>query len=141
MKKILYCSIIIFIFSLLFTPVCRAEIEPPTQTSVISSGVQDFARQLGYTSATSLPDLIANIIRILLGLLGFVFFILVIYGGYLYMMSSGEPDKTKKAKNIMTYAAIGIVIIFLAYSISSFVINSLQKSQEEDLGETGGSPP
>ena len=56
-------------------------------------------------------------------LTGFVFLIATlygIYGGYLYLTASGEEEQTKKAKTIFKQVAIGILIVFMAYSIVSF---------------------
>lgn len=46
-----------------------------------------------------------------------LFFILLIYAGFLYMRSEGNADELKKVKNLLTYSIIGFAII-----ISSFLI-------------------
>ncbi len=54
---------------------------------------------------------------------GFIFLIATlygIYGGYLYLTAGGEEEQTKKAKTIFKQVAVGILIIFMAYSIVSF---------------------
>ena len=63
----------------------------------------------------------ATMIKAALGILGIVFVVLVVYGGFLYMTSSGEADKVKKAKNVIMYAAIGVIIIFVAYALTNFI--------------------
>lgn len=50
------------------------------------------------------------------------------------MTAAGEPDKVKKAKNTITYAVIGLVIIASAYAIANFVINNIP------WGEGGTAP-
>lgn len=45
----------------------------------------------------------------------------VIYGGFQYMLSQGEPDRTKNARNTIVNAVIGLVIATLATLIVSFV--------------------
>jgi hypothetical protein len=45
----------------------------------------------------------------------------VIFGGFQYMTSSGEPDKTKKAKDSILNALIGLAIAIVAASIVSFI--------------------
>lgn len=47
----------------------------------------------------------------------------VIYGGILYITSSGAPDKAKAALDTIINAFIGIVIALLAAAIVSFVGN------------------
>lgn len=45
----------------------------------------------------------------------------IIFGGFQYMTSSGEPDRTKKAKDTILNALIGLVIAIAASSIVSFI--------------------
>lgn len=74
---------------------------------------------------TSLPILIARIIRAVLGVLGIVTVLLVIYAGFMYMGAKGDPTKVDKAKKIITNAVIGLVIIFSSYSIASYILGKL----------------
>jgi len=68
---------------------------------------------------------VAKIIRIVLGFLGTIAVILVIYAGFMWMTSNGNEDKVTKAKNILKAAVIGLVIILSAFAITSFIINQL----------------
>lgn len=68
---------------------------------------------------------VAAIIKAVLGLLGIIFIILIIYAGLLWMTSAGNEDSIEKAKSIMTAAVIGLVITMSAYAITLFVIDSL----------------
>ncbi len=77
------------------------------------------------TGGGGLPTLIGRFITVLLGVLGIIFVIMVIYAGILYMTAGGEDDKVKKAKKLLTQSIIGLVIIVSAYSISTFVISQL----------------
>jgi RsiW-degrading membrane proteinase PrsW (M82 family) len=54
-----------------------------------------------------------------------VFLILIIYGGILWMTAAGNEEKVKKAKELITEALIGLVIVLAAYAISYFVLNQL----------------
>lgn len=74
---------------------------------------------------TNIRIIIGNIIRVILGFLGVIALSLVIYGGYLYMTSGGAEDKVAKAKKYLINAAIGLVIIFSAYAIVTFIMNRL----------------
>lgn len=49
----------------------------------------------------------------------------VIYGGIQYVVSQGEPDKVKNAKNTIMNALIGMVIASIAIAIVSYVGNAL----------------
>ena len=43
--------------------------------------------------------------------------LVVIWAGFLYMTSGGNPETTKTAKEYLTGAVIGIALIFLSYLI------------------------
>lgn len=45
----------------------------------------------------------------------------VIYGGFQYMLSQGEPDKTKDARTIIINAVVGLVITTLGTVLVNFV--------------------
>ncbi len=66
------------------------------------------------------------------GVLGAVYFWMavvavgyIIYGGYMYMISAGDPGKLKKAKDVLLYAVIGIVVVMVAFVITNFVIQGV----------------
>ena len=72
-----------------------------------------------------LPTLIGQIISAGLGLLGIVFLILMLYGGYLWMTARGVEEKVDKAKDLITAAIIGLIIIVGAYAIANLVVVAL----------------
>lgn len=76
-------------------------------------------------AGSDLPKLIGSIISVLLGVLGIIFVILIIYAGINYMTASGDADKVKKSKTMLIQAVIGIIIIVAAYSIAQFVIQQI----------------
>jgi len=76
-------------------------------------------------NAGSLQGLIANGINVLLGFLGILFLILVLYAGFLYLTAQGSDEPVKKAKKLLTTSIIGLVIIIAAYAISGYVLGAL----------------
>lgn len=77
------------------------------------------------TSTTGLADIIAIIIQAVLGLLGMIFLILILYAGFNWMTAAGEEEKVTKAKETLTRAIIGLIIIVSAYLITIFVFSKL----------------
>lgn len=49
---------------------------------------------------------------------GFALLIYLIYGGFMYMTSGGNPKQTEQAKSILATALTGFIIIFFAYWIT-----------------------
>lgn len=79
------------------------------------------------TSATggqgSFRTLARTIVNFFLYFLGFVATVMVIYGGILYVTSAGNDDNVNKAKKILLYAIVGILIILLSFAIVNTVIS------------------
>ena len=99
-----------------------------TTTSGVYSGLDtSTVNTIAGTGATgtSLTTVIGNGINVLLGLLGIVFLVLVVYAGFLYLTDQGAGEKAKKAMKLLTTAVIGIVIIVAAYAISNYVIGAM----------------
>ncbi len=68
---------------------------------------------------------IVRIVQILLGFLGIIAVIMILYGGFVWMTSGGDPAKIEKAKKILINTVIGIIIILSAYIITAFIIMAL----------------
>ncbi|HLC89909.1 MAG TPA: hypothetical protein VJG65_03030 [Patescibacteria group bacterium] len=72
--------------------------------------------------------IVGRIINSFLSIFGVIFMILIIYGGYKWLMASGREEEVKKAKDIIRQAIIGLIIVLGAYAISYFVTTSLQQA-------------
>lgn len=64
---------------------------------------------------------VASIIRTILGFLGVISLILLLYSGFEWMTSMGNDQKVGDAKKRIWYTIIGLVIILMAYAITTFV--------------------
>lgn len=73
----------------------------------------------------SVPEIVGSIIGVALSMIGIIFMILMLYGGFMWMTSSGNTQKVDKAKELITSAAIGLVIVIAAYALTNFVIGAL----------------
>ncbi len=92
--------------------------DSPLQTVAGSQGA-------GYLASVGIETLAGQVITAITSLLGIIFVLLTIYGGFLYMNARGNEEQTKKAKAIITQALIGLVIILAAYAISYFILKFL----------------
>lgn len=55
-------------------------------------------------------------------LLAFVF---VVYAGYMWMISAGDPDKVKKAQGTLQWAVIGLVFVVITSLIIKAILNAV----------------
>ena len=67
--------------------------------------------------------LVNVVVRIAFGLAGVIALIYLIYAGYLFMTSLGNPDSVAKAKTKLLLAVTGLIIIILAYAFVVFLLN------------------
>ena len=61
----------------------------------------------------------------LLSFVGVIFFALTMYGGILWMTARGDTEQVKKAQELIKSAVIGLVVVFLSYAVTNFVITNL----------------
>lgn len=69
----------------------------------------------------AIPRIALALVDIMLRVAGMVAVGYVIFGGFKFMTSQGEPDATKKAQGTVTNALIGLAIAILATTIVGFV--------------------
>ena len=65
--------------------------------------------------------------------IGILVTIFIMYGGFLYMTSAGNSEKTDKSKQIISRAVIGLAIVLSSYSIVFFVTRTLVRTTFEDM--------
>lgn len=75
-----------------------------------------------------LSEYIVDIVRYFLGFVSLIAVIYVIYAGFQVMTGAGDDEKTKKAKKIILFVIVGIVIMWLAYAIVSWTITTVSRS-------------
>ncbi len=71
---------------------------------------------------TPLNNIITLVINVFSIIVGFVAIVMMIYGGFKYITSSGDSGNVTAAKNTIMYALIGLVVVALAQLIVRFVI-------------------
>lgn len=87
-------------------------------------GLYDGLCSNGNVDITSLSDVgvvIGNVVRILIAAAGALAVIFIIVGGIFYVISAGDPARLKRAKDILTQAITGLVVISLAYAAITFI--------------------
>lgn len=70
-------------------------------------------------------DLILRIINYFLTFLGVIAVIMVIYAGVLYVTSAGNDDAVGKAKKILLYAGIGLLLVFVSYALVNTILGAV----------------
>ena len=77
------------------------------------------------TDENTISQTIANVIRTVVGFVGVIFVILMVWGGLLWMTSAGNDERVGKAKKMIAAGIIGLVIVLSAYAITALVLATL----------------
>lgn len=117
----------LFVFSLF------AVIILPFHVAKAAYGLEQTAGAAGLGEGSrypsDVPTLIGNVIGTALSMIAVIFFLLMVYGGFLWMTAHGDSSQVDKAKDTIIAAVIGIIVVLASYAITNFVFKA-----------TGGSP-
>lgn len=72
-------------------------------------------------SADCLPQLILTIVDVAFIFSGLVALFFIIWSGLRFIQSGGDPKKVDSARKTLTYAIIGLILIFLAFAIINLI--------------------
>lgn len=64
-----------------------------------------------------LKDVFTSVVQTILGFGAIVLFIMLVAGGFRYIAAGGDPKAIEGAKNTLTYAILGIVLVASAFLI------------------------
>lgn len=117
LKETKFFLVLISLFVLFFSFPVLAEISNESVSQV------ELPNPLGEEVTT--PQIIANVIKLILGLVGVLALIMFIYGGITWMTSGGNMEAVKKGKNTLVWAVLGLAVVFFAYSLVNFIIRKI----------------
>jgi hypothetical protein len=128
--RLLFLGILIGVFFFSSLALAQTSAEPKTASNPLSAGnpqTSAFLLSSG-VAMTSVAGITSAVIKVVLGLLGIIFVVLLVYAGFQWMTAQGNEEKVEHAKNTIVRAIIGLLIVIAAYSITFFVFNALNKA-------------
>ena len=78
----------------------------------------------GAFGTADLRDMIVSLINVLLGFLGIIAVIIILWGGFKWMTAGGNEENVGEARSLIIAGIIGLAIIIASFAISRFVIQS-----------------
>lgn len=93
--------------------------------SVLATDTIDIKPGGEFTDLATLtvPSVISGLIRLVLIIAALVFFFMLVIGGIRWMISGGDKAATEAARNQITAALIGLLVVFAAWAIIQLVRN------------------
>lgn len=127
-----------YIFSLFFLFATNAVLAQ-TPPQGIGDKALDSLKRSGYRAGfTRDPQKIPSFIAILgtyvnglLTLIGVLFMLLVMYGGFVWMTAAGDEGKIERAKKMVGGSIIGLGIILMARVITFFLLNAFEPAFQQ----------
>lgn len=133
-KKILFCFLIVFF---ILTPLININ----AQTDALKKAKDGLIKSAsiegaGLTSDTvenvsdgreEIRSITAQIVGYILAMLGIILLVQIIFSGYSWMMSGGNEEKIKSAKDKILNSIIGLAIILIAYILVNTIFGLLIK--------------
>ncbi|MDP2692618.1 MAG: pilin [bacterium] len=77
----------------------------------------------GGSMKEKVQNLVGRVIKYMLGFTGSVALAMFVGGGLIWMTARGNSEKTAKALKMMTWAALGVVVILSSYVIIDFIFD------------------
>ena len=69
----------------------------------------------------TIGSIVAGAIRLILVIAALVFFFILVIGGIRWIASGGDKTQTENARNQITAALVGLVIVFAAWAIVQLI--------------------
>ncbi len=111
-----------------------------------TAGAAGLANNAKYPS--DVPTLLGNVIGTALSMISVIFFLLMVYGGFLWMTAHGDSGQVDKAKDTIIAAVIGILVVLASYAITTFIFSATSGAGNANpnnppgaVGDAGGQNP
>jgi len=82
----------------------------------------------GITGTENIGDLLLKYVNFALPFLALAAFLGFVFAGFLYVTAYGAQDQIEKAKKILIYSVVGLIVVILSYSIVQLLTSQLVQS-------------
>ncbi len=80
----------------------------------------------GVATLNCIPAVFLNILNALLMFAGLTALALIIFSGYKYIHSGGDPKNLESARNTIIFALVGLIVVLFAFAIRSIIFGVTQ---------------
>jgi len=67
------------------------------------------------------PELLTSILNLFYFLVGAVSVIIIVLAGFMLVVSNGDSSRVARARNMITYSVVGLVVVIGAFAITNFI--------------------
>lgn len=91
-------------------------------SSVLVNTISNFIKPVDHDKVN---EVIQNSFNLAYAVCGVIATAFIIYGGFAYLTSSGDPTKVRKGRQTLIYSIIGLLVVLLATAITNFIIGAV----------------
>jgi hypothetical protein len=122
-KFITYLGSLFALIFIVTTPLSLQAQIINTSSPIINTSSPKYAT--GNYDLNDMTQLFITASNWILGIVGSLTLVMFIYGGLLFLTSSGSSEQVSKAKGVLMAAVIGLIIVFSSYLIIKFALGSV----------------
>ncbi len=130
LKNFISMAVVIISIASIFT---TTSIVKADADSMLWGGYESNVQSATGLGNTDPREMVGSVIKVMLGFLGIIAVIIILYGGFKWMTAAGNEENVSSAKKIITAGIIGLIIVLMAFGIAQFIIEGLHNA----TGATG----
>jgi len=126
MKKLLKNLAAFAIVAAFLVPVFAlpALAQPDFGTDQVQTGLGDTLGEINQDPR----EIIGRFIKFALGFLGLIAVSIILIGGFKWMTSGGNEEKTGEAKKLLSAGVIGLIIVLASWGLATWLINNISST-------------
>jgi len=95
----------------------------PTTTTSLTNPLAGICKDAQGTACVQL--VLGSVIKTALGVVGSIALLMAVWGGFLWLTSMGNESKVEQGKKTLIWSILGLVLIFGAYALTTFVFSAI----------------
>ena len=119
--NILFLTAILILPGLVFAEEVKILKEASSPMGRLKEAANNYGPYAQAATETTLATTLGLLINVALSILGVIFLIITIISGYQWMTAQGNEAQVTKAKDSVTRAVIGLVVVIASYAIWFFI--------------------
>ena len=116
--NILFLTVILIVPGLVFATTIKDTASPIDR---LNTAAYENGPYIEKASSVTLASTLGILISVALSILGVIFLIITIISGYQWMTAQGNEAQVTKAKDSVTRAVIGLIVVISSYAIWFFI--------------------
>ncbi len=129
MKKVLIVVAMIGAMVAGSSMLCMLDMPRVNAAGTVCDGISDpeLLEAAGCNENDKIEDKLGGWFAPVIGIVGVIAVCAVIYGGFKFMTSNGDPSKATTARHIILYAVVGLIVALLAVAIVQVVVKTVSQ--------------